>query len=921
MSEEKKYKLNLPDTEFPMRGNLANREPGWVNVWKERAYYSEIRKAKQGKEKFILHDGPPYANGNIHIGHAVNKILKDIIIKSKGLSDFDAPYTPGWDCHGLPIELAIEKEHGKALDPKKFRQLCREYAKQQIESQKTDFARLGVLGDWEDPYLTLDQNVEADIVRSLGKIYSNGLLYQGNKPVHWCLDCGSALAEAEVEYENKKSTAIDVAFKLSPNSSLPSDFKLPVDKNIFAVIWTTTPWTLPANEAISINPKLNYGFFDDGSKIFIIAEDLVDAFSSRAAKENLNKVATIEGVKLENYQFQHPFYNKSIPLILGDHVTTEDGTGLVHTAPAHGLDDYIVGIKYNLPVENPVNEDGIFKSTVELFAGQNIWKANKEIIELLREKELLVFDKTFEHSYPHCWRHKSPIIFRATQQWFVGMNHEFNGSTLREIAEREVQKTNFIPSWGKARLEGMMKNRPDWCVSRQRNWGVPITIFIHKETDKPHPNTADFFEKAADLIQEQGIDGWFDLNLQDWLGDEAKNYRKITDTLDVWFDSGTTHHSVLKQRDNLNFPADLYLEGSDQHRGWFQSSLLTSSAINGHAPYKALLTHGFVVDGQGKKMSKSKGNVVSPQKIMDQYGADILRLWVAMTDYSGELNISDEIIKRSADGYRRLRNTLRFLCANISDFNPSSMMVQPDDLLPLDQYAITKTIQLQDKVVSLYETYDFHHLSKNLVAFCSEDLGGFYLDIIKDRLYTMGEDSFQRRSAQTALYHITQSLMRMIAPILSFTADELWQTINGKTNIFKESWYKFPKFSFGDDKQLFWKTIEDLRPVANKEIEKHREQGVVGSSLECQINLHCKKDIYEILLPYEEELHFIFIVSSFTLSCSNEDVKVVVEKLTYKKCERCWHYHPSVGSNKEHDSICSRCQTNLFADGELRRYA
>ena len=667
MSDEKKYKLNLPDTDFPMRGNLAQREPDWVQSWSKKNYYHEIREAKKGKPKYILHDGPPYANGNIHIGHAVNKILKDIIIKSKGLSGFDAPYVPGWDCHGLPIELAIEKEHGKNIESKKFRQLCRDYANLQVLNQKNDFIRLGVLGDWDNPYLTLKSETEANIVRALGAIYKNGLLYQGNKPVHWCLDCGSALAEAEVDYENKTSVAIDVAFRGIDQKKLRDVFQLDsVNKSIYAVIWTTTPWTLPANEAISINPKLTYGLYEDEDKLLMIAEDLQAAFCQRTERK-LKLKAKVQGRDLELLEFEHPFYsNKQVPIILGEHVTTEDGTGLVHTAPAHGLDDYIVGLKYNLPVENPVNEQGMFKSTVDIFADKNIWKANQDIINLIDENQLLIHQKSFIHSYPHCWRHKSPIIFRATQQWFIGMNQTYNKRTLREIAQQEVDKTQFIPSWGKARLEGMMKNRPDWCISRQRSWGVPIPIFIHLETDEPHPKTSEWFDKAADLIGREGIDAWFELDAKEWLGEEAKVYKKITDTLDVWFDSGTTHQSVLNNDNNLTYPADLYLEGSDQHRGWFQSSLLTAAAISGHAPYKALLTHGFVVDGQGKKMSKSKGNVIAPQKIMDQYGADILRFWVAMTDYSGELNISEEIIKRSADGYRRLRNTLRFLSANIS---------------------------------------------------------------------------------------------------------------------------------------------------------------------------------------------------------------------------------------------------------------
>ncbi len=922
MSDEKKYKLNLPDTDFPMRGNLAQREPDWVQSWSKKNYYHQIREAKKGKPKYILHDGPPYANGNIHIGHAVNKILKDFIIKSKGLSGFDAPYVPGWDCHGLPIELAIEKEHGKNIESKKFRQLCRDYANLQVLNQKKDFIRLGVLGDWENPYLTLKSETEANIVRALGAIYKNGLLYQGNKPVHWCLDCGSALAEAEVDYENKTSVAIDVAFKGIDQKKLYDVFQLDsVSKSIYAVIWTTTPWTLPANEAISINPKLTYGLYEDKDKLLIIAEDLHANFCQRIEKD-LKLKAQVKGYLLELLEFEHPLYtDKRVPVILGEHVTTLDGTGLVHTAPAHGLDDYLVGLKYNLPVENPVNEQGIFKSTVAIFADKNIWKANQEIINLIDENQLLIHQKSFVHSYPHCWRHKSPIIFRATQQWFIGMNQTYNKKTLREIAQQEINKTQFIPTWGKARLEGMMKNRPDWCISRQRNWGVPIPIFIHVETDEPHPKTLEWFEKAANLIEREGIDAWFELDAKEWLEDEAELYKKITDTLDVWFDSGTTHQSVLKNDNDLNYPADLYLEGSDQHRGWFQSSLLTAAAISGHAPYKALLTHGFVVDGQGKKMSKSKGNVIAPQKIMDQYGADILRFWVAMTDYSGELSISDEIIKRSADGYRRLRNTLRFLSANISDFDANSMMVKSTDLLSLDAYVLYKTKLLQEQIVHQYQSFDFHHLAKKLVSFCADDLGGFYLDIIKDRLYTMPEDSVERRSAQTALYHIAHALTRMIAPILSFTAEELWQNLTGNFNIFKEEWYEIPQIQIDKQDALLWETIEDIRPIINKMIEGEREKRSIGSSLECSISLSCNNDLFKILKPFEDELHFIFIVSKFNLLNIEGDLKVEVAKIALLKCDRCWHYESSVGSNDEHSTICDRCVSNLFGIGEKRVYA
>jgi isoleucyl-tRNA synthetase len=922
MTDSKKYSLNLPDTDFPMRGNLSQREPSWVKQWQDKNFYQQIRKNKKGKKKFILHDGPPYANGNIHIGHAVNKVLKDIIIKAKGLDGYDAPYIPGWDCHGLPIELAIEKEFGKNLDSKKFRALCRDYAHKQIDNQKNDFIRLGVLADWQNPYLTLDFKTEANIVRSLAEIHKNGFLYKGNKPVHWCTECKSALAEAEVEYEDKTSTSIDVLFKIKEQDELKKYFKLNVEQDIFAVIWTTTPWTLPANEAISVNPNLDYGFYSHANSVFILNNDLQNQFFNRIGidQNELKPLKVFKGSELENIVCIHPFLQKEVPIILGDHVTTETGTGLVHTAPAHGLEDYAVGIRYNLPVDNPVDEEGFFKSSVNFFAKESIWKANEKIIDLLKTNNALVAEKKFQHSYPHCWRHKTPIIFRATQQWFIGMNHQMNKQSLREIAQRQVEQTSFFPSWGRSRLEGMMKNRPDWCISRQRNWGVPITVFIHKETDELHPQTTEFFEKAAQLIEKEGIDAWFDLDINVWLGPDAKNYNQSKDTLDVWFDSGTTHYSVLNQNESLNFPADLYLEGSDQHRGWFQSSLLTSCAINGVAPYKGLLTHGFVVDGQGKKMSKSKGNVISPQKIMDQYGADILRLWVAMTDYSGELNVSDEIIKRVADGYRRLRNTLRFLCANISDFDYQSQAVEIDNLISLDRYAIQLTREKQAEIIKLYSSYDFHHLMQKLVSFCSDELGGFYLDVIKDRLYTTAEDSFSRRSAQTTLFYITQSLTRMIAPVLSFTAEEIYQTALNQTNIFTEEWFKLPEVKLTQAEHLFWQEIEKLRPEVNKSIEIEREKGNVGSSLEAGIIINCPENLYGILSSFTDELKFIFIVSSFELATGDE-LKINVVRVQHTKCDRCWHLHDSVGKNKDHPLICERCHSNLYGSGEIRKYA
>ena len=922
MTEENKYKLNLPDTSFPMRGNLAKREPSWVANWNKSNTYKKIRNARAGKTKYILHDGPPYANGDIHIGHAVNKILKDFIIKSKTLSGYDAPYVPGWDCHGLPIELVIEKKYGKNIDADKFRHLCREYALEQVEKQKKDFERLGVLGDWSNPYLTLDKRTEANTVRSLAKIYANGFLYQGSKPVHWCIECGSALAEAEVEYEDKTSEVVDVTFVLDQKNS-ETIFSEANNKPVAAIIWTTTPWTLPANEAISVNPKLNYGLYELSDKYVILATDLAEN-NLLKYKQPIKLINNFKGKELEGLLFKHPFLNKTVPIVCGDHVTTEAGTGLVHTAPAHGIDDYVVGSKYNLPVENPVDEYGKFKRDVPHVAGLSVWDSNTVIIALLKSKNALVFDEKYTHSYPHCWRHKIPIIFRATHQWFIGMNNQNNNQhSLRNLSDDAVSNTNFFPSWGKARLETMIKNRPDWCVSRQRNWGVPITMFLHKETSEPHPDTLLFFEKIAKMIEKDGIDAWFNLDIQNFLGKDAKDYKKVSDTLDVWFDSGTTHESVLLQRDDLSPQADLYLEGSDQHRGWFQSSLLTSCAMNEKAPYKALLTHGFVVDGQGYKMSKSKGNVIAPQKIMDQYGADILRLWVATTDYSGELNISDEILKRVADSYRRIRNTLRFLCANLEDFDYKKHLVEPNEMLSLDRFAIYKVDELQSVILDHYEKFEFYLAIQKFVAFCSEELGGFHLDILKDRLYTTSEDSFARRSAQTSLYHISHSLMRVMAPVLSFTAHELWEVLcNEKDHsIFTDYWYELPKHGLSNEDINDWNNIIKVRAEVNKRIEEVRESGKIGSSLQAQLRINANKDIMKSLTRFEDDLKFIFISSDVTINLHDDDLNIEATPSPYKKCERCWHYAESVGQNKEHPSICKRCISNLFGSGEVRIHA
>jgi isoleucyl-tRNA synthetase len=977
--DKKKYPLNLPDTAFPMRGDMAKREPQMLARWQAQQRYQKIRAAKQGKPKFILHDGPPYANGDIHIGHAVNKILKDIIIKSKTLSGFDAPYVPGWDCHGLPIELMVEKKHGKAIPAAEFRQLCRDYAKEQIERQKKDFIRLGVLGDWDKPYLTMDFKTEADIIRALGKINENGYLYQGYKPVNWCLDCQSALAEAEVEYEDKTSSAIDVKFEVFDRSdfwskvdnSNPSKHKHNpnFNKPVYFVIWTTTPWTLPANQAVCLNPQLQYDVVETSDQYLVLVSQLRDQALARYGidpliDDKINIVAGGLGEVFVNIALRHPFYDRNVPLVLGHHVTVEAGTGAVHTAPAHGVDDYIVGQEYGLPTGNPVGDDGKFISTTPdvggvPLAGVFVWKANDIVLHALEASGHLLHQEKLKHSYPHCWRHKTPIIFRSTPQWFIGMTQTSNSVrpelvegeqdahaahatstcsgqastgaartgeneavTLRALANKAVEATQFFPSWGRARLEAMIKNRPDWCVSRQRNWGVPMPFFVHKETGELHPNTPALLEQVALLVEQSGIEAWFSLDAVTLLGNDAGQYKKLTHTLDVWFDSGVTHASVLQRREELRSPADLYLEGSDQHRGWFQSSLLTGCAINGRAPFNALLTHGFVVDGNGHKMSKSKGNVIAPQKIFDTLGADILRLWTASTDYSGELTISDEILKRVVESYRRIRNTLRFLLANIADFDATRDAMPVEQWLEIDRYVLALTQKLQDDVRADYERYEFHTAVQKLQGFCSDELGSFYLDILKDRLYTAGENSKARRSAQNALFHITHALTRLIAPILSFTGEEVWEVLNGKDNesVFEQLWYELPVDNLGRIAGV-WGDTRILRNQVNKKLEEQRAAGVIGSALQAEVDVYASKQSFDSLSRLGDDLRLVFITSRANVHLREGELEIKVTPSTHTKCDRCWHYRSDVGSDVAHPTICGRCVSNLFGAGEARHYA
>ncbi|MDN0084447.1 isoleucine--tRNA ligase [Crenobacter sp. SG2305] len=927
MSIDYRKTVNLLDTPFPMRGDLAKREPAWVKRWHEQKRYQKLRKLAAGRPKFILHDGPPYANGDIHIGHAVNKVLKDIIVRTKTLSGFDAPYVPGWDCHGLPIELMVEKLHGKDIPAAKFRELCREYAQEQIARQKKDFIRLGVLGDWDNPYLTMEFKTEADIVRTLGKIYENGYLFKGEKPVHWCIECGSALAEAEVEYEDKNSPAIDVAFRFVEGAKLAEAFGLAasVDDG-YAVIWTTTPWTLPANQAVAINAGLTYQLIDTPKGKLVLVRELAEAALQRYGFGGAAVLAETSGDRLEHLLLQHPFYDRQVPVIVGEHVTTDAGTGLVHTAPAHGLEDFQAGLAYGLPVANPVGDDGRYKSTTERFAGLTVWEANPQVIETLAEAGALLANVRLNHSYPHCWRHKTPIIFRATAQWFIGMEKAGHaGTTLRGNAKQAVDETEFFPAWGRARLEAMIGNRPDWCVSRQRNWGVPMTFFVHKESGELHPRSAELLEEVALRIEQQGIEAWFSLDAAELLGDEAEQYKKLSDTLDVWFDSGSTHFAVLKQRPELAWPADLYLEGSDQHRGWFQSSLLTGCATIGRAPYRQLLTHGFVVDGKGLKMSKSKGNVVAPQKVNDSLGADILRLWVASTDYSGELAISDEILKRVTESYRRLRNTLRFLLANLSDFAPLDHALPVSKLLELDRYALLVTRQLQEKLAGdLYPRYAFHHAVQEIVNFCSEDLGAFYLDVIKDRLYTTKTDSHARRSAQTALYHITRSLLLLISPILCFTGEEAWEVLTGsdEESVLFHTLHEFPQGLAEAEQELAdkWSAIREFRAQANKEIESLRAADKLGSSLQAELDIEVPGELYQHLQSLDGDLKYVLIVSRAHVK-EGAETRIKVSPSVHAKCDRCWHYRADVGSHAGHGSVCGRCVSNLDGAGEVREHA
>ena len=932
-----KATLNLPKTDFPMRANLAQREPGMLKDWQENKLYHKIREARAGRDKFILHDGPPYANGDIHIGHAVNKTLKDIVVKSRTLMGYDAPYVPGWDCHGLPIEHNVEKKVGKAgskVDYPTFRRKCRDYAMKQVEGQRRDFVRLGVLGEWENPYLTMNFHFEADIIRALGKIAENGHLVKGYKPVYWSVVGGSALAEAEVEYQDKTSFSIDVAYQVGDESQLQKLSQafsgLPGEGAVSVVIWTTTPWTLPSSLAVSVGADLDYVLVQAGERRLVLGRELLESVMQRADMEDYQVLAECKGSALENLVVRHPFYQRDIPVLLGDHVTTDAGTGCVHTAPDHGMEDFTVANKYGIGTINYILDNGMFRDDVELFAGEHVYKVDEHVIEVLKERGALLSVGKITHSYAHCWRTKTPLIYRATPQWFVSMDK--NG--LLEKAKAAVKQVSWHPEWGQARIEGMLDNSPDWCISRQRTWGVPIALFIHNQTGELHPETPRLIEAVAKQVEEKGMDAWYELDAAELLGEEADQYQKVTDTLDVWFDSGVTHAAVLGAREELQYPADLYLEGSDQHRGWFQSSLKTAIAINGSAPYKAVLTHGFTVDEHGRKMSKSVGNVVSPQKVINEMGADVLRLWVSSADFSGEMAVSDEILKRAADSYRRIRNTARYFLSNLDGFDPQQHLVAHADLLALDRWAVDCAARLQDEIVKAYQSYQFHQIYQKLHNFCVRDMGGFYLDIIKDRIYTCRTDSLPRRSAQTALFHIAEAFVRWIAPILSFTADELWGFMPGEReeSVFLAELYPLQRLA--DNEAISredWAVLLQAKEAVNKVIEEERNQGTVKGALEAEVELFATENLLGSLSKLGDELRFLTITSKASLAPLVEagdareslldGLGVKVRKSAARKCVRCWHFRGDVGNHSEHPEICGRCVDNVAGEGEERHYA
>ncbi|OOG64903.1 isoleucine--tRNA ligase [Rhodanobacter sp. B04] len=952
MTHDYKSTINLPQTDFPMRGDLPKREPAWLAEWERIDRYAQIQQNTAGRDSvFVLHDGPPYANGSIHIGHAVNKILKDITVKSKLLAGHRAPYVPGWDCHGLPIEIAVEKKFGKPgdkLDAAAFRQKCREYAAEQVDAQRTDFKRLGVLGDWQRPYRTMDFKYEADMLRALARIVSNGHVVRGAKPVYWCFDCGSALAEAEIEYGDKVSPAVDVAYDAVDPKALASKFGVDAGDAIAAIpIWTTTPWTLPESQAVSLGGGLEYALIEgpsrDGKRVLlVIASALVDKVAQRYGLESVAVLGHVAGQALEGLKLHHPFYPREVPVILGEHVSAEDGTGAVHTSPDHGVEDFVVAREYGIGLLNYIESRGTYRADTPAadgleLAGMHIWKANDAIVELLRRRGVLLAFAKIEHSYPNCWRHKTPVIYRTTPQWFVSMEQ----ADLRKTALASIKDVRWVPGWGEERIAGMVAGRPDWCISRQRTWGVPIALFVHKATQEPHPDSVALLEQVAKKVEQGGVDAWFTLDAAELLGEQADDYEKVTDVLDVWFDSGVTHFAVIGQRPELQQGSAsqykvMYLEGSDQHRGWFQSSLLTSSAIHGRAPYDDVLTHGFAVDANGRKMSKSLGNVVAPQKVMDTLGADILRLWVASADYRNEMTVSDEILKRVSDSYRRIRNTARFLLGNLDGFDPAKHLLPVEDSVLLDQWAVQQAHDVQQTVLAAYERYDFPEIVARVQNFCTNELGALYLDITKDRLYTMPTDSRGRRSAQSAMYRIAEALVRWLAPVLSFTAEEIWQQLPGERgdSVLFETWYDgLAATQASPAQRRYWSDLLAIRDAASRVLEGMRKGEQIGAALEAKLAIHADEATVARYAAAAEELRFFFITSDVRLDLAGgqpdsavltelegADAWVSATVSDAAKCVRCWHRRDDVGSHAAHPELCGRCVGNVEGPGETRRW-
>lgn len=897
LMDQKDYKetLHLPQTDFPMKAELSKREPAWLKEWEQSELYQSIQNARADAPVFILHDGPPYANGAIHVGHAVNKILKDIVVKSQVLAGKRAPYVPGWDCHGLPIELVVEKKFGKVgvkLNAAKFRAECRKYAQSQIEQQREDFKRLGVLGDWNNYYATLQHDYEAEQIRTIAKIYKNGHVKKGAKPVHWCLDCGSSLAEAEVEYQDKVSDSIYVKFASDKGNVL---------------IWTTTPWTLPANLAVSAGPDIVYVKARVNNELFLLAEKLVE---SVFPGESIEILESFTGKELAGLKLKHPFLEKEVPIILGDHVTTDSGTGFVHTAPAHGVDDFNVCKKYGIEVYNPVGSNGCYLPDTPFFAGLHVSKANPAVIELLTEKGTLLRHSKITHSFPHCWRHKTPLIFRATPQWFISMEK------LEATALAAANDVSFTPTEGRNRFMSMLEDRPDWCISRQRTWGVPLPLFTHKETGELHPKTEEILLAVANAIEQNGLEAWFGGSSEDF-GVDGSQYDKLTDTVDVWLDSGASNQCVLKNSKKwpeLHFPADLYLEGSDQHRAWFQASLLTALAAGDKKPYGQILTHGFVVDGQGRKMSKSIGNTITPQEVINQYGADVLRLWVAMSDYSGEIAISPTILQQTSDLYRKIRNTLRYLLAALNDFDKTKNETPFNELIEIDAFMVQLAANLQGRVQSALNEYRIRDAMSEVHLFCEIDLSNVYFDVLKDRLYT--ENDWNRHSAQTTLFHILQYLIRMITPILSFTAYEVWEELK-KLNLVTEAtpftleWSTSPLAKDLNQWQSAWPVLKETRAQLNKQLDEMRKNKEIGSNLDVEVSLPFDSSFIQNM---QTDLKYFFIVSA----CNLGPLKITISP--HPKCERCWHHQESVGSIAADPGLCQRCYDNINDKGQKRKY-